>query len=154
LQHRHLAPRFQLGDVARERAGVGGVQLEQLEFVAPLQQLLGQKGRARVDLEAAFGVEPSHCVHIVLQHRGQAFDALQADNAMARFAAGFGVIAIQTVQARPRMGVDDGQRRVLASKVFEHGNQHGVLEHIGVIACMKGVAITEHGVDGTLETHA
>ncbi|MNV82426.1 hypothetical protein D3C71_1761600 [compost metagenome] len=42
------------------------------------------------------------------------------------------------------MGVQHGQGRVFLGKVLQGGNQHRVLEHVGVVACMEGVAVTEH----------
>jgi hypothetical protein len=34
--------------------------------------------------------------------------------------------------------------------VLQDGQKHGVFEHIGVVACVKGVSVTEHGVMVTL----
>ena len=42
------------------------------------------------------------------------------------------------------MGVQHGERGVFFGQMLEDGNQHGVLEHIGVVAGVKGVAVTEH----------
>jgi hypothetical protein len=57
-----------------------------------------------------------------------------------------GIVAIQAVQARARMGVQHGQRRVFLIEVVLNGDQAGVFEHIGMIACMKGMAVTEHAL--------
>ena len=38
--------------------------------------------------------------------------------------------------------------RVFLGEMLEGGNQHHVFEHIGVVARVEGVAVTEHGADG------
>jgi 23S rRNA (adenine2030-N6)-methyltransferase len=50
------------------------------------------------------------------------------------------------------MRVEHGEGRVVFGEVLQGGNQHGVLEHIGMVARMKGVAITEHGAMVTTRT--
>ena len=42
------------------------------------------------------------------------------------------------------MGVEHGKGRVFVGEVLQSGNQHRVLEHIGMVACVECVAITEH----------
>jgi hypothetical protein len=42
------------------------------------------------------------------------------------------------------MGVQHGQCRIFLRKVLQSGNQNGVLEHIGMVARVEGVAVTEH----------
>src|SRR5512135_1524973 len=42
------------------------------------------------------------------------------------------------------MGIDEPQRLVLLRQVAQQLHQHQVLEHIGVIARVKGVAVAEH----------
>ena len=44
------------------------------------------------------------------------------------------------------MGVQHGEGSVLLGQVFQNSNQDAVLEHIGVVACVEGVAVAEHGV--------
>ena len=46
------------------------------------------------------------------------------------------------------MGVDEHERFVLGGEVREQLHQDHVLEHVGVIAGMKSVAIAEHGCAG------
>ena len=43
------------------------------------------------------------------------------------------------------MRVQHGEGRVFLGKVLQGGDQDRVLEHIGMVACVEGVAITEHG---------
>jgi hypothetical protein len=44
------------------------------------------------------------------------------------------------------MGIDHAPGFVLGIHVPQHGHEHGVLEHIGMVARMKRVAVSEHGV--------
>ena len=43
------------------------------------------------------------------------------------------------------MGVEHGERAVFLGQMAHKRNQHRVFEHVGVVAGMEGVAITEHG---------
>jgi hypothetical protein len=61
-----------------------------------------------------------------------------------RFAAGFGIVAIQPVKTRTRMGVDDGDTALFLLQVLQGGNQGEVLDDIGVVAGVEGVSVTEH----------
>ena len=45
--------------------------------------------------------------------------------------------------ARPGMGVDEAEGAFLAGQINEDAGQNGVLEHVGEIAGMKGVAIVD-----------
>ncbi len=113
----------------------------------PAQQALDDEGGAGIDARAALAVEAGDQVEVVLQGRGQRFAALgreQAGNAVGRFAAGLGEFAVEPVQAGAGMGVEHRQGRLLLRQVGQHGNEHGVLEHVGVVAGMEGVAVTEH----------
>jgi hypothetical protein len=44
------------------------------------------------------------------------------------------------------MRVEIRKGLVLSLQVVEALNQHQMLEHIGNVACVKGVAVAEHGV--------
>jgi hypothetical protein len=56
------------------------------------------------------------------------------------------VIAVQTVQARPSMGVNQGDASLFLHKVAHGGEQCDVFEHIGMVARVKSVSVTEHGL--------
>jgi hypothetical protein len=77
--------------------------------------------------------------------RGRLVAGKKAHDAFGRFAAGAGVVAVEPVQAGAGVGVDDRQGCLFFKQVVERGNQHRVLEHVGVVAGMEGVAVTEHG---------
>ena len=148
MQHGHLAARFELGNVARQRAHVGGMQLEDLELVALLhaQQGLDDEGRARVVAQLRALVEGAHRGQVGLQHRGQLglLGLGQAHDAVCGLAALVGIVAVQSVQAGAGVRVQHREGGILLEEVLQGGDQHGVLEHIGMVACMEGVAVTEH----------
>ena len=148
MQHGHLAACFELCNVARQRAHVGGMQLEDLELVALLhaQQGLDDEGRARIVAQLRALVEGAHRGQVGLQHRGQLglLGLGQAQDAVGGLAALVGVVAIQAVQAGAGVRVQHREGGLLLEEVLQGGYQHGVLEHIGVVACMEGVAVTEH----------
>jgi hypothetical protein len=43
------------------------------------------------------------------------------------------------------MGIHKAPGFVFDVHVTQHGHQRGVLEHIGMIASVKGVSVSEHG---------
>jgi len=52
----------------------------------------------------------------------------------------------QLVHAYACVGVDVGDGLVFLRHVLANLHEGHVLEHIGVVACVKGVAVAEHGV--------
>lgn len=54
--------------------------------------------------------------------------------------------AREVVNAGARVAIDDTQRRRLALERLNQENQHGVLEHVGMIACMVVVLVAQHRV--------
>ncbi len=74
-----------------------------------------------------------------------AFCLLQAQDAGLRLAGSPGRRAVQPVEAGTRVRVHERQRRALVHQVAQGGNQHEVLEHVGVVARVERVAVTEHG---------
>ena len=146
VQHGYLPASFQLGHVTGQRTHVRGVEFKQLELVMPAQQALADEGRAGVHPGFAALVEGPHHVYIRCQSRseGRHFGGDQAQDAVRGFCAGAGVVAIQPVEARAGVGIQNGQRRVFLREILQGGNQNRVLEHIGMVACVECVAITEH----------
>ena len=68
----------------------------------------------------------------------------QAQDAFQHLSAGMGRLAVQAVQACPGVGVYHGQGHGLGRQVLQDPDQGGVLEHIGVVARVVGVSVTEH----------
>src|SRR5205085_4259977 len=56
----------------------------------------------------------------------------------------FRVTAEQRVAARAGVGVDEAVALLLGAEVAQDEHQHEVLEHVGVIAGVKGVPVGEH----------
>ena len=51
----------------------------------------------------------------------------------------------QLIHAHAGVGVDVGERFVFLRHVLANVQERHVLEYVGVVACMKGVAVAEHG---------
>jgi hypothetical protein len=54
------------------------------------------------------------------------------------------LVALQGIATGPGVGVDIPPGLVLAIEVAQQFDQHEMLEDVGVIAGVKGVAVTEH----------
>ena len=110
------------------------------------QQRLRNEGRAGVVANRIALIEAAHHLHVVLQDGSQLglLGCNQTHDAVFGFTALAGVVAVEAVQARTAVGVEHRQRSLFLREVLHSSNQDGVLEHISVIACMKGVAVTEH----------
>ncbi len=63
------------------------------------------------------------------------------------------VVLVQAIDARASVGIDHGEAGVFLTHVLQDGDQRHVLEHIGVVARVEGVAVTEHGADGNARGH-
>ncbi|MDT4861970.1 hypothetical protein FQZ97_966000 [compost metagenome] len=132
------------------------MQLEQLEPVARLgpQQLVHDERRARVDAQGARRVEAGDQVEVVVDGRCHGLGGRQIgrpqcchelDHAILGLAPGLGVVAVEPVQPGTGMGVDQCQPGLFLHQMAQRGDQGGVLEHVGVVAGVEGVSVTEHG---------
>ena len=65
-------------------------------------------------------------------------------DAVLRLAGGAGEFAVQAVQAGTGVGVDDGDGGGLGHQVLQDGDEHHVLQDVGVVAGMEAVAVAEH----------
>ena len=138
---------LQLADVRREDAVVGGVQLEQSQLVLRAQQHLRKRGRAGVLLQHAVGVELAHQLHVVGHRLRQVVTVPEPQHALLELALLLRKAAFERVAARAGVGVDDAVGLVLQVHVAQHADERDVLEHIGVVAGVKGVSVGEHGGD-------
>ena len=84
-------------------------------------------------------------VHVVLHRGGQVVALPQAGDAVPELGDLGGVAFGQWIEPGAGMGVDEPVGLVLLVQVVQQLNQHDVLEHIGVVAGVKGVAVTQHG---------
>ena len=142
----HLSCHLELRHVLLEQSGVGGVQLKEFEFVKIVEQMLNNEGRAGVEFRFWRGVEVVQQGQILFEEFGFCQLGLGQDplNALLRLLADGRELAVHAVKPSPRVGINDGQRDRLVGHVFDDGDEDGVLEHIRMVSCMKGVSITKH----------
>ena len=128
-------------EVRGQRACVGGVALEQAQRVFAAGQALGDLRGAGIDAGRLTRADDAGVTRQRRRHAGGAAEALDA-------ARGFAVsrrqAAVQRVASGAGMGVDIPVRRGFTVEVIEHLNQHHMLENIGMVAGVVGVAIAEH----------
>ena len=135
------------GKVRLQQLDLGGVELEQAQVIAFAQHLRGQLRRAGVPLEVVTIVEQGDLLEqaahgfrdgLVAAHGPQVGDAGGGFTALGGIAAG------EVVEPATSVGVDHPEGFVFLQQVLKHLHQHHVLEHIGVVARVKSVAVTEH----------
>jgi len=132
------------------------MDLEQLELVLRAQQRLADPGRSGVDAQVLALVEAAHLLQVVLHQLGHRLAAglggldggQQAEDAGIGLGRLARVVLVQAIDARASVGVDHGEAGVFLTHVLQDGDQRHVLEHVGVVARVEGVAVTEHGADG------
>ena len=122
------------------------MQFVQPQPVSIAQQLLCYPRRARIVAQLAAAVHVTHQLHIFSQRCRQIGAWPQACNPGFVFGILGGVTLIEFVQPGTGMGIDVVERRVFLLQVFDQLHQHKVLEHVGMIAGMEGVAVAQHGV--------
>ena len=66
-------------------------------------------------------------------------------NAFQVFTRTFGVLAAQLIAARAGVSVQIEKRFFFLFQRFNDQTLNGVFKDVGVVACVKAVAITEHG---------
>ncbi len=121
------------------------MQLEQAQPVFCTHQAFGQRRRTGVVAQPLAPIEAPHLVEIVLECRGERFPAPQAGDPVAVFLAATSPRRPQPVQASASVGVDVPVRAILGVEMRQDLAQHEVLEDIGVVADVVGVAVTQHG---------
>jgi hypothetical protein len=130
-----------------QQPAVGRVELEQAHPVVGAQERRGTARRARVEAQlAAVVVQVAHHLEIALHFGGHVLAPEEARDALIELGVLAGKGLVQRVAARPGVGVDVPVGLVLLVEVFEQLDEHEVLEHVGVVAGVEGVAITQHGV--------
>jgi hypothetical protein len=60
------------------------------------------------------------------------------------FCACIGLLRVQSIESRASVGVDHLQGRVFLGQMTKDRQQHQMFEDVGVIAGVKGMAVTEH----------
>ena len=96
--------------------------------------------------QATVRIQLAHLIHIVGEQRRQIGTLPQAADALPVFAEFAGLGRIKRISAGTGVCVDHPEGFVLLPEVAQQGDQYRVLEHIGVIPGVEGVAVAEHGV--------
>ncbi len=135
---------FELAEVIGQQLGVGRMQFEQAQAVVLARDLVGHVGRARVVAHLAARIHGLDQVHVLLQRRRQIAALPQRADAGFVFGVLGGVAGIELVDAGARVGVDVTVGGVFLIQVLQQLHGDEVLQHIGVIARVEGVAVTKH----------
>jgi len=121
-----------------------------MQFAEHHAVLLPQAGpddarRAGIPAQFAAGVGHAHRVQIGGNGLGRRAGAPQFLNAALELAILAGHVRIQPITARAGMGIQEKEGFVLGEQGADEQIQNQMLEDIGMVAGMKGVAIAEHG---------
>ena len=78
-----------------------------------------------------------------ITHQGfrSILDAFEPSDPKCCFAGALRLLPVEIVESAAGMGVDHRERRGFARQMIQDGHQRDVLDHIGEIAGMKGVAV-------------
>ena len=132
-------------EVVLQDFAVAAVEFEQAQAILRAQGLQGEPGGAGIKTQVAVRIAGAHLIDIVGQRGGQILAGPQLADAALVFLQLGRIARVQCIQTRARMGVDDPERFVFLPQVTAQLDEQKVLQHIGVIAGMKGVAVAQHG---------
>ncbi len=107
-------------------------------------QAASQFRRAGVIAQLAIRVHVVQHLQIVGRQRRQIRGVPQAADTFQPFSGACGLITFQVVEAEPGVGVEIGERLLLARHEGDQASQGEVFEHVGVVAGMVGVTVI-HG---------
>src|SRR5690606_22441975 len=123
-----------------------GMFFVELQAILLAAEQARQLRRAWVVAQLAIGVHRPHHLQIGFYRIRQLRGLPQATDTLQVFAGAAGLVALQIVEAESGVAVEVGEGRLLLRQQGEQAGQHQVLEHIGVIAGMEGVAVVHAGV--------
>src|SRR5690606_6301158 len=112
-------------------------------------QLALQLRRAGVVAQRTVRVERAQHAKVVGGELRQVRRPPQPADAVQPFAGTTGLVALQVVEADPGMAVEAGEGRFLARQQGDDAADDQMLEHIGVVAGMEGVAVVHGAVPGS-----
>ena len=128
------------------------LELTRHEPVLRPHQAARDQGRPRIGLELSLRIEGANDVHVRL---GQC-DCLvrearlhQPRDPRQPLAAAARLVAVEIIEAGTRMGVDDAEGGRLVLQVSQDARQRDVLDDIGEVAGVEGVAIV-HGAGASV----
>ena len=133
----------------RQGARVRRVKLAENHAVLWTRQRREERGRTGIERQSGPGVVLGDDFQIgrkkLRRRRREARGVLprvpQAANAVAPFRAAPRLFARKVVPAEPGVGVDGDERRVLARQIPRAVGGDGMLEHVGEISRVEGVAV-------------
>ena len=96
----------------------------------------------------------AHEIEINLQCRWAVAQAGQPFDSLRRFAGSLRFVAGEVVETAAGMRVNDRERRFFFLQIFEDLDQREVLDHIGEIPGVKGVAIVHAPMMNKSANHA
>ena len=137
------------GELRRQGGVFGGVQFVQFEPVLGPGEGQGQERGAGIDRERArLRLEGAYDLHEARRRRGQVGAADEAGDARLVLGLLPGTLAPEIVEPGPCVGVHVAPALRLAAQMVQQMHEHDVLEHVGVVAGVEAVEITEHALPG------
>ena len=100
--------------------------------------------RTGVDQQPAIRIQTPHKPDIVSQHPRQIIAHPQATDSILVLSQFCRISGIQRIGTGPRMRIDIPERFFFLPEILSQLNENEVFEDVGVVAGMKGVAITQH----------
>ncbi len=122
------------------------VRFAERDAILRAHEGLRDRRRTRIAERPALGVVRADGFKIGAQELGDRRGRAGRQNPrdpLAPFRRALRLLARQIESARPGMGVDETEGAFLAGQINEDAGQNGVLEHVGEIARMKGMAIVD-----------
>ena len=143
------------GQITRQRDRRVRLELAGEQAILRAQKRAHERGRAGIAGEVAGAVEGGNRVEIGRKQPTRLLADRSGDeplNALAPFEAARRLRTVEIVAAGAGMGVDDAERRRLGAQVHQNADQDRMLDHIGKVAGVKGVAII-HGRNSWTQIH-
>ena len=123
-----------------------GMQFHQRQAVLRPQQMPGNPGRTGITpQDRPIRVLGPDRIQIVGQQWRGGSGLQQAADAVLIFQGLAGFDAIQVIAANARMGIDHRKGGVLLFQMGQNQGQQGMLDHIGEVSGMIGVAVVHGG---------
>ena len=120
------------------------MQFAETQRVDVAGEVRGEPGRAGIAAQLEAAVAGLQCIHVGLQRCRQVDAVPQAGDAVDVFAGLLRLVRIDGVEAGAGVGVEQQPGFILGVHVLKAQRQDEVLEDVGVVAGVEGVAIAEH----------
>jgi hypothetical protein len=130
-----------VAEVGLQRLGFRGVQFAASDAVVGAQRMRQQPWRTGVGVFAVRGAAGADRVEVASDAGITGGHRQQFRHTAFGLAGALCGVAIQRIQATAGMGVEREAGCRLAGQRVAHGQQHHMLEHVGMVAGMEGVAV-------------